>query len=263
MKNRGIAIFIIVILLLSCVICSGNEQIIGDLDTYTVFFNGQAIVSSCVDGITIGNKTYLSVRDFCKLRGYVVEWDNDAKCVKISSKYPEKDDISIAEKSSCIPKGTKVYCTKNSYPIFFKNKSVDVANKGIIAEDKIYLLVDDFATFLGSSIVICDSEKLTVEIFDASYNIMLAGDGYNVDEDNPIFGEGVTEETALVIAHALFKQFEGESYLDGEVISIKETPDKKSFLATKHADDMNMDGGDSNIVIRKADGKIMRVFWGE
>ena len=146
-----------------------------------------------------------------------------------------------------------------------ENRSIEILTKNLeeTIEGEIYTEISagNFEITEDIGEMINTDDWIAVE--DDTLPVLERGNGYNVDEENPIFEEGISEETALAFAHALFKQLRGEDYLEGKAISIEEELDGTVFLANLHFADFNTDGGDCSIVIRKSDGKILRIYWGE
>ena len=72
----------------------------------------------------------------------------------------------------------------------------------------------------------------------------------------------ITEETALTIADSIFLQIYGEESLNNTIVDIKETENQTCFLVRRHHEGYML-GGDHSIIIRKSDGKIMRMISGK
>ena len=71
----------------------------------------------------------------------------------------------------------------------------------------------------------------------------------------------LTEETAVVIADAIFLQLFGKEFLEDTVVFVKESVDGNSLSVCRYQE--LVAGGDHTIVIRRSDAKVIRMEFGE
>ena len=69
------------------------------------------------------------------------------------------------------------------------------------------------------------------------------------------------EAVAIAIADDVFLQIEGADFIDKTTVVVDETYDEKCFIVSRYKEFVS--GGDLSVIIRKSDGKILKVIAGE
>lgn len=69
------------------------------------------------------------------------------------------------------------------------------------------------------------------------------------------------EAVAIAIADDVFLQIEGTDFIDKTTVVVDETYDEKCFVVSRYKE--LVPGGDLSVIIRKSDGKILKVIAGE
>jgi hypothetical protein len=71
----------------------------------------------------------------------------------------------------------------------------------------------------------------------------------------------ITKETAITIAEDAFTQIKGKGFVNETEIGAREVDGGKYYSVFRYKEGIY--GGDLSVIIRKSDGKIMRVVAGE
>ena len=71
----------------------------------------------------------------------------------------------------------------------------------------------------------------------------------------------LSEAVAIAIADDVFLQIKGADFIDKTTVAVDETYDEKCFVVSRYEE--LVDGGDLSVIIRKSDGKILKVIAGE
>lgn len=155
-----------------------------------------------------------------------------------------------------------IEATKVQYPIIVDAIEKDIPMVSI--EDRIYLPIRAMCEVLGIEIewkeegrVEIMTDKAYVE--NESVEIGYYGiDGWTTAETLDL---KITKETATVIADDVFLQIKGEDFVNETTIGVRETDDGKCYSVYRYKELVL--GGDLSIIIRKSDGKVLRIIAGE
>ncbi len=157
-----------------------------------------------------------------------------------------------------------IQATKVQYPIIVDNAQVDKDIPMVSIEDRIYLPIR----------AICDVLEIGIE-WNEEGRVAIMTDKADVKNDSVEIGyyglEGwtatetldleITKETAVVIANDVFSQIKDEDFVSKTTVGIRETDDKRCYAVFRYEEDV--EGGELSVIVRKSDGKVLRIVAGE
>ena len=147
----------------------------------------------------------------------------------------------------------KIQAVKVDYPIIVDGVPISSEIPVYATENRTYVHLRAMCEFFNYKIE-WSEEKKEVEIVTAIDKVEVGRGKIDLD---------ITKETAITITDAIFLQISGEKFINETAIRISDGNDGKYYAVTRFIDDIWIDGGDITIVVRKSDGKIMRIEYGE
>ena len=159
-----------------------------------------------------------------------------------------------------------IQATRVQYPIIIDNTSIEKDIPMISIEDRIYLPIRAMCEVLGLGIEWKEKERQVEIVTDNSVaeneGIEIGYYGIEGWISVDLVEFAMTKETAVIIADDIFLQIKGETFLTETVIGIDETDDGKCYSVYRYTEPIEP-GEDLSIIIRKSDGKVLRVVAGE
>ena len=152
------------------------------------------------------------------------------------------------------------------YPIRINGVEIDTAIPMVNIEGRVYMQLRELCNFLGIGIDWNEKES-AVEIMtdkvETEYTDTVEIGYYGIDgwTKTDLADLSITKETAIVIAEDVFLQQMGSDFVNKTIVGVRETDDKECYSVFRYEEDV--DGGDYSVVIRKSDGKILRIVAGE
>jgi hypothetical protein len=144
------------------------------------------------------------------------------------------------------------------YPIKINGVEIDTAIPMVNIEGRVYMQLRELCNVLGIGIDWNEKES-AVEMMTDKVEIGYYGiDGWTKTD---LADLSITKETAVVIAEDVFLQQMGKDFVNKTIVGVRETDDKECYSVFRYEEDV--DGGDYSIIIRKSDGKILRIAAGE
>jgi hypothetical protein len=149
-----------------------------------------------------------------------------------------------------------IQSTMVNHQVIINEVAIDSEISILSLEDRLYLPIRALCEILDIEIE-WDEEKREVIIVNNSDKIRI------VDYDDTWHYENLdmTKETAETIAEAFLLQFSGEKFMSETVSYTRELRDGKFYRITRMYEDT--DGGCETVTIRKSDGKIVSIEYGE
>lgn len=158
-----------------------------------------------------------------------------------------------------------IQAIKVQYPIIMNGKETDKDVPMVSIEDRVYLPIRAMCEVLG--IEIAWKEEGRVEItknrVDAENDRIEMGH-YDIGGWKKVDSVDfeMTKETALAIANDIFLQVKGKEFLLETFARIDEIDNGTCYSIYRYTPPM-IPGGELSIIIRKSDGKILRMVAGE
>lgn len=160
-----------------------------------------------------------------------------------------------------------IQATKVQYPIIVDETPVAKDIPMVSIEDRIYLPIRAMCEALGIGIE-WNEEKSEVEIMTHKNETAMTTDkielGYfGIDgwTGNEV-DFSLTKESAVVIADDVLFQLKGKEFLEQTTVGVDEIENGKYYSVYRYKEPI-VPGGDLSVIIRKSDGKIMRIVAGE
>lgn len=155
----------------------------------------------------------------------------------------------------------EIQATKVQYPIIIDGEEVDKDIPRVSIEDRIYLPIRAICEVIGFRIEW--NEEGRVEIMtnktDVENDRVEVGyygvKGWTAE----VLDFEITKETAVAIADDVFLKIGGKDFMTETNVGVDETDDGKCYSVYRH-EEPNVPGGNISVIIRKSDGKILRVL---
>lgn len=157
-----------------------------------------------------------------------------------------------------------IQATRVQYPIIVDGSRVDKDVSMVSIEDRIYLPIRAMCEVLGIGIEWNEEGRVEIMTDTSDVENDRVGLGcYGIDGWTTVetFDLELTKETAVIIADDVFSQIKGNDFVNETTVGIRETEDGKCYSVYRYNE--LVPGGDLSIIIRKSDGKILRIEAGE
>ena len=154
-----------------------------------------------------------------------------------------------------------IQATKVQYPIIVNETQVDKDIPMVSIEDRIYLPIRAMCEVLGIGIEWNDEGRVEIMTDKASAETNQVEIGYYGVEgwtSHKTLDFELSKETAIAIADDIFLQMKGKEFLMETVVGINETDDGTCYSIYRYREPI-VPGGDVSIIVRKSDGKILRI----
>lgn len=158
-----------------------------------------------------------------------------------------------------------IQATKVQYPIIMDGEKVDKDIPMVSIEDRLYLPIRIMCEVLG--IAIEWNEEGRVEIMKNNAEIKndrIEMGYYGLDGWTKVDSVDfeMTKETAVTIADDVFLQVRDNKFLKETVVEIDEIDNGKCYSVYRHKTPI-IPGEDLSVIVRKSDGKVLRIVAGE
>lgn len=156
--------------------------------------------------------------------------------------------------SVCATTTQLITAEKVSFPIQINDKVINKSFSMISFEDRAYVQLRELCDYLDIGVSWNERER-KIEIRTDRVEVGYGG----IKEWNSI-DIGLTEKTAIAIADAVFLQTQGEKFINDTEIKVKESDEGSLFVVSRYYHPLIQVGGGYTIIVRKSDGKIMKII---
>ncbi|MBE7043988.1 MAG: hypothetical protein E7397_00535 [Ruminococcaceae bacterium] len=174
--------------------------------------------------------------------------------------------VSIFSVVVCAKYSNTIQALKVPFSIFVNGQQLDSSIPVISHENSTYLPIRTLCNVLGAEIE-WDSVNRKIEILtkksevdiqvESGYQGIEGWVGKSIDFQIPL-------QTAVMLAEEAFQQAFGDEFMKSTYVSnVSEVDNEKYFSVTRIKKDGPVVGGCWSAIIRKSDGKIMRIETGE